>query len=125
MTREEAIYCMKSYINDDSYEHCVSCPYYAKNNLDSNICVCESRTAHEMAIKALEQDTVPFDFELYEDGLMDMPKGMIEMLDKIKAEIKDWYWQADKQALAKDPCVVDAMIDLFIRTIDKYKAEKE
>lgn len=81
--------------------------------------------ALDMAIKALEQDTVPFDFELYEAGLMDMPKGMIEMLDKIKAEIKDWYWQADKQALAKDPCVVDAMIDLFIRTIDKYKAEKE
>lgn len=46
-------------------------------------------------------------------------------LDKIRAEIKEWYWQADKQALAKDPCVVDAMIDLFIRTIDKYKAAEE
>lgn len=44
-------------------------------------------------------------------------------LDKIKAEIKEWYWQADKQALAEDPCVVDAMIDLFIRTIDKHKKE--
>lgn len=48
-----------------------------------------------------------------------------ELLDKIKAEIKEWYWQADKQVIAKDPCVVDAMIDLFIRTIDKYKAESE
>jgi broad-specificity NMP kinase len=48
-----------------------------------------------------------------------------DVLDKIKTEIKEWYWQADKQALAKDPCVVDAMIDLFIRTIDKYKAESE
>ena len=48
-----------------------------------------------------------------------------DVLDKIKAEIKEWYWQADKQALAKDPCVVDAMIDLFIRTIDKYKAESK
>jgi len=47
------------------------------------------------------------------------------ILDKIRAEIKEWYWQADKQALVKDPCVVDAMIDLFIRTIDKYKAEIE
>lgn len=47
------------------------------------------------------------------------------ILDKIRAEIKDWYWQADKQALAKDPCVVDAMVDLFIRTIDKYEAESE
>lgn len=50
---------------------------------------------------------------------------LVGALDKIKAEIKKWYWQADKQALAKDPCVVDAMIDLFIRTIDKYKAESE
>ena len=48
-----------------------------------------------------------------------------EVLDKIRAEIKEWYWQADKQALAKDPCVVDAMVDLFIRTINKYKAESE
>ena len=47
------------------------------------------------------------------------------ILEKIKTEIREWYWQADKQALAKDPCVVDAMIDLFIRTIDKYKAESE
>ena len=42
------------------------------------------------------------------------------MLKDIKAEIKEWYWQADKQAIAKDPCVVDAMIDLFIRTIDAH-----
>ena len=48
----------------------------------------------------------------------------MDVLDKIKAEIKEWYWQADKQAIAKDPCVVDAMIDLFIRTIDKYKAKR-
>ena len=47
------------------------------------------------------------------------------VLDKIKTEIKEWYWQADKQALSKDPCVVDAMIDLFIRTINKCKAESE
>ena len=51
--------------------------------------------------------------------------GTNEVLDKIIAEIKEWYWQANKQELAKDPCVVDAMIDLFIRTIDKYKAESE
>ena len=53
------------------------------------------------------------------------PKPKTDVLDKIRAEIKEWYWQADKQALAKDPCVVDAMIDLFIRTIDKYTAESE
>ena len=49
----------------------------------------------------------------------------IKVLDKIIAEISEWYWQADKKRLAKDPCVVDAMIDLFIRTIDKYKSESE
>ena len=46
------------------------------------------------------------------------------VLDKIKADIKEWYWQVDKQALSKDPCVVDAMIDLFIRTIEKYEEPK-
>ena len=61
------------------------------------------------------------------DTVAEMKQEYIEreVLDKIRAEIKEWYWQADKQALAKDPCVVDAMIDLFIRTIDKYKAEPE
>lgn len=49
----------------------------------------------------------------------------MQVLDKIRAETKEWYWQADKQALSKDPCVVDAMVDLFIRTIDKYKSESE
>lgn len=39
---------------------------------------------------------------------------------KIKGDIKEWYWNADKQAVAKDPCVVDAMTDMFIRTIDKH-----
>lgn len=47
------------------------------------------------------------------------------VLDNIKTEIKEWYWQADKQALAKDPCVVDAMVDLFTQTINKYKTESE
>lgn len=78
--------------------------------------------------------------EALNDVLEQEPKTMVEIdlysvikqkyiervvFDKIKAEIKEWYWQVDKQALAKDPCVVDAMIDLFIRTINKYKAETE
>lgn len=49
--------------------------------------------------------------------------GNFTVLEDIKAEIKEWYWQADKQAIAKDPCVVDAMIDLFIRTIEKKESE--
>lgn len=45
--------------------------------------------------------------------------------EEVKAEIKEWYWQSDKQELAKDPCIVDAMIDLFIRTINKHIKELE
>ena len=77
------------------------------------------------AIKALEQE--PFkpmvEIDLY--SVIKQKYIEREVLDKIRDEIKEWYWQADKQALAEDPCVVDAMIDLFIRTIDKYKAESE
>lgn len=43
--------------------------------------------------------------------------------EKIKTEIREWYWQADKQKISKDPCVVDAMIDLFIRTVDNHISE--
>jgi hypothetical protein len=50
-------------------------------------------------------------------------KNTDEVLDEIIEEIKKWYWDADKQKIADDPCVVDAMIDLFIRTIKKHKAE--
>lgn len=60
--------------------------------------------------------------EYYKQGYK---QGVSDVSDKIREDIKKWYWQADKQALAKDPCVVDAMIDLFIRTINKYKAESE
>ena len=45
------------------------------------------------------------------------------VLEEIKQEIRQWYWDSDKQELAKDPCVVDAMIDLFIRTLDKRKGK--
>lgn len=47
-------------------------------------------------------------------------KRLQTAIEDIKVEIKGWYWDADKQKLAKDPCVVDAMVDLFIRTIDKH-----
>jgi len=58
-------------------------------------------------------------------GIRTASRLVDDTLNKIRAEIKEWYWQADKQALAKDPCVVDAMIDLFFRTTDKYKESEE
>lgn len=94
ITKEDAIFCEKSYIGETS---CIDCKYYGTDT-------CLSIESHRMAVKALEQEPV---------------------LDKIRAEIREWYWDVDKQELAKDPCVVDAMIDLFIRTIDKYKAGNE
>ena len=44
--------------------------------------------------------------------------------EKCIKEIKEWYWNADKQAIAKDPCVVDAMVDLFIRTIKECRPKE-
>ena len=141
MTREEAIYCMKSYINDDSYEHCVNCPYYAKNNLDSNIYVCESRTAHEMAIKALEQE--PREdcisrkevLELLEDTdngwiineVLQMPsvtsqKPKTDALDKIRAEIID-TGAYEQEVNGRTEFLKG--INYCLGVIDKYKAEKE
>lgn len=56
MTREEAIYCMKSYIDNPNYEHCISCPYYGANQIGENVFVCNSSEAHKMAVEALEQE---------------------------------------------------------------------
>lgn len=51
MSKEEAIFCMKSYLPEGSYERCPKCKYYGN---------CKSSEAHKMAIEALEQ-------ECYED----------------------------------------------------------
>lgn len=88
----------------------------------------EYAKAHDYVIFTRQQYEHVIDvFNAYELLLFDyygrLKVDRVAMLGNIRAEIKKWYWQADKQALAKDPCVVDAMIDLFIRTIDKYKAD--
>lgn len=64
--------------------------------------------------------TFTLSIETYVD-MMNTCLQSVEALKNVRKEIKEWYSQADKQALAKDPCVVDAMIDLFIRTIKKYE----
>ena len=73
-------------------------------------------------IKTLEDNTIPL--YLWETAMKKAEVNSNSVFDDIKTEIKEWYWQADKQALAKDPCVVDAMVDLFIRTIDKHIWER-
>ena len=83
------------------------------------------REAIDKAIIALEQDTVPFDFELYQAGLMDMPKGMIEVLDKIRAEITaiSISGQVDEHTMFVR--TAEQVKQMALDIIDKYKAEKE
>jgi hypothetical protein len=80
-------------------------------------------TAIKMAIKALEQDTVPFDFELYEAGLMDMPKVVIEVLDKIRAEIEQEYtkFRNKSDMWSERACGLGTALEI----IDKYKKKSE
>lgn len=69
-----------------------------------------------------EEDKVPFDFELYEAGLMDMPKGMIEVLDKIRVEIEQRPY-----GVANDSVIQGIKYErmVVLEIIDKYKAESE
>ena len=46
MTKEEAIFCEKSYLGETN---CIDCKYYGTDT-------CESRESHKMAISALEQE---------------------------------------------------------------------
>ena len=48
MTREEAIFCEKTYIGENRYK-CKDCKYYGTDT-------CKSREAHKMAVRALEQE---------------------------------------------------------------------
>lgn len=77
--------------------------------------------AYKVAIKALEQDTVSFDFELYEAGLMGMPEGTIEILDKIRAEIID-TGAYEQEVNGKTEFLKG--INYCLSVIDKYMVEK-
>lgn len=52
MTIDEAVYCMKSYLPDGRFS-CQDCKYYGSKDDGDGVKVCQSSTAHEMAIKAL------------------------------------------------------------------------
>lgn len=83
------------------------------------------RGIHALPSVTPQQETVPFDFELYQAGLMDMPKGMIEVLNKIRAEI-DAHREKLK-IMADDDWYAGKIrgYDCAIEIIDKYKAESE
>ena len=57
MTREEAIYCLKSYQPDAPDDMCQKCKYYKSVKLAPNIYTCISSKARDMAIQALSQES--------------------------------------------------------------------
>lgn len=72
-------------------------------------------------------DTIPFDFDLYQAGLMDVPEEMIKVLDKIRAEIEEYKSRQLTLAIGVDDLEKGKQIALeYVLTIlDKYKLESE
>ena len=79
------------------------------------------------AIKMLVRIKDRINFEVTDSqkkmDALNMAIRSLEAWEKVKKDIKQWYWDADKQALRKDPCVVDGMIDLFIFFVHGRKLE--
>lgn len=99
MTIDDVKHCIKSAIDE---ENCENCNLYGQTGEDHCF-----KDAMRMALQLIEELQVHR-----------------EAWEKCIKEIKEWYWNADKQAIAKDPCVVDAMVDLFIRTIKEYRPKE-
>lgn len=78
MTKEEAIFCEKSYIGETN---CTDCKYYGTNT-------CQSRTSHRMAIKALEQE--PCDDCISRKHIQDKYKTCADMLHEDAAIVMEW-----------------------------------
>lgn len=112
MSREEAIFCEKSYIGETN---CVDCKYYGTET-------CQSRESHKMAIKALEQE--PFkpmvEIDLY--SVIKQKYIEREVLDKIRAEILDF---ADADAYGDVQQAFSRGLMRAVQVIDRYKAESE
>ncbi len=111
MTVEEAIKCIKEIIK--SFYSCRGEENATEVSLDD-----VDMEALDMAVKALEQETAPFDLELYQAGLMEMPKGMIEVIDKIRAEIEE---KGFNSPLMNPVFTMTEIMDI----IDKYGRESE
>lgn len=87
-----------------------TCDYFVIDRIEEII--------NEYTAEKDNQDTVPFDFELYQAGLMDAPKGMIEVLNKIKEEIKDNTYFINETTEKE---VID--FETVERIINKYKVD--
>ena len=75
----------------------------------------------EMEMSIDNNDVMAIDYAI---KALEELQGHREAWEKCIKEIKEWYWNADKQSIAKDPCVVDAMVDLFIRTIKECRPKE-
>ena len=73
MTNEEAIYCMMSYLPEDTIEKCVNCKYYESG--------CKSSEAHLMAISALESQNIPTQMTGTSDAVS--RQGAIDLAHKL------------------------------------------
>ncbi len=78
MTREEAIFCEKSYRGETN---CTDCKYYGTNT-------CQSRESHRMAIKALEQE--PCEDCISRKHIQDKYKTCADMLHEDAAIVMEW-----------------------------------
>ena len=71
ITKEDAIFCEKSYIGETN---CIDCKYYATD-------ACISRESHRMAVKALEQELI-----------LDKIKEEVELKRKMYLGMNDIDW---------------------------------
>ena len=97
MTKEEAIFCEKSYIGETN---CTDCKYYGTNLQISHSNACLSRESHKMAVKALEREIA-----------LDKMRAEIEALPKTYPFVNHFDMYVKVSDVEK--------------IIDKYKVESE
>ena len=97
------------WFDDDGYTDC------------QDVCVFNSR--YDECPLDIKTERVPFDFDLFEAGLMYLPKDTVDVLDKIRAEIEE----VELNITYKENYKVGGTWGLrkALEIIDKYKAESE
>ncbi len=113
MTKEEAIFCEKSYIGESN---CTDCKYYGTET-------CQSRESHKMAIKALEQEQGKPMVEIDLYSVIKQKYIEREVLDEIRAEIEEQVLESLSDG--GDDWFTAEKVNECLEIIDKYMAESE